>query len=295
MFAERRSSLLRMVCRRVAIMLAVVVAGGMISASLVRFSPGFGADESELDSRLTAESMAAIRLAHASDRNIVAFYARFVYDMSCGKFGMSRTFDRPIVELMRERLGTTLHSMLYALSITWFVVFTACASLTIMRNWIADLISSTLAGILLAVPTAMIGFWSAATGHGPSLALVFVLTPSLFRYTRNILERSYRKPHVLAARAKGISNGRLLVGHLLPTACSQIFGLVGVSVSMAFGALIPIEYLCDSPGIGQLALAAALGRDLPLLIDLTIAVTMGTLFANLASDIAIDRLTPRSV
>jgi ABC-type dipeptide/oligopeptide/nickel transport system permease component len=295
MFAERRSNLPRTVFRRVAIMLAVVLVGGMISASLVRFSPGFGVDERELDSRLTAESIGAIKLSHASEKNVIAFYTKFVYDMFCGKFGTSRTFDRPIAELMRERLGNSLHSMSYALSITWLVVLLTCASLTIIRNWIADLISSILAGALLAVPAAMIAFWSAATGHGPSLALIFVLAPTLFRYVRNILERSFRKPHVLAARAKGINNVRLLVWHLLPTACPQILGLVGVSVSMAFGALIPIEYLCDSPGIGQLALLAALGRDLPLLIDLTLAVTIGTLFANLASDVVIERFTSRSV
>jgi peptide/nickel transport system permease protein len=275
-------------------MLAIVMVGGIISASLVRFSPGFGVDERELDPRLTAESIGVIRLAHASESNVLAFYARFVYDMLSGKVGTSRTFDRPIAELMRERFGITLYSMAYALSITWLAVFAACASLTIARNWIADLIFSTLAGTLLAVPTAMIAFWSAATKHGPSLALVLVLAPILFRYTRNILERSFRKPHVLAARAKGINNVRLLIWHLLPNAGPQILGLLGISVSMAFGALIPIEYLCDSPGLGQLALSAALGRDLPLLIDLTLAVTIGTLFANLVSDIAIDRLTRRS-
>jgi peptide/nickel transport system permease protein len=72
----------------------------------------------------------------------------------------------------------------------------------------------------------------------------------------------------------------------LPSAAPALLALVGVSVSMAFGAAIPIEVVCDSPGIGQLAWQAALGRDLPLLVNITIFVTLLTLTANSISDLA---------
>jgi peptide/nickel transport system permease protein len=49
---------------------------------------------------------------------------------------------------------------------------------------------------------------------------------------------------------------------------------------MAFGAAIPIEALCDSPGIGQLAWQAALNRDLPLIVNLTFILTLITVAAN---------------
>ena len=53
---------------------------------------------------------------------------------------------------------------------------------------------------------------------------------------------------------------------------------------MAFTAAIPMEALCDMPGIGQLAWKAALGRDVALLVNLTMIVTLVTLVANSASD-----------
>src|SRR5436305_2004666 len=56
-------------------------------------------------------------------------------------------------------------------------------------------------------------------------------------------------------------------------------------VSLGFAAAIPVEVLCDLPGIGQLAWKAALGRDLYLLINLTMIVTVITLLANSASDL----------
>jgi peptide/nickel transport system permease protein len=51
------------------------------------------------------------------------------------------------------------------------------------------------------------------------------------------------------------------------------------------GAAIPIEVICDSPGIGQLAWQAALSRDLPLLVNMTLFVTLVTLAANSAADL----------
>jgi peptide/nickel transport system permease protein len=56
--------------------------------------------------------------------------------------------------------------------------------------------------------------------------------------------------------------------------------LAGVSVSLAVGAAIPVEALCGLAGVGQLAWQAALARDLPLLMNITIVVTLVTLLAN---------------
>ena len=63
-----------------------------------------------------------------------------------------------------------------------------------------------------------------------------------------------------------------------------MLALAGVSVSVALGAAIPIEALSDQPGIGQLAWQAALARDLVLLVNLTLIVTLITVIANSLSD-----------
>jgi peptide/nickel transport system permease protein len=73
--------------------------------------------------------------------------------------------------------------------------------------------------------------------------------------------------------------------HILPVSAPQLFALAGVSVSIAFAAAIPVEVVCDLPGIGQLAWTAALGRDLELLVNLTMVVTMVTLLANSAAEL----------
>jgi len=69
--------------------------------------------------------------------------------------------------------------------------------------------------------------------------------------------------------------------------------LLGLSVATAFAAVIPIEVLTDTPGIGQLAWQAALGRDLPLIVTLTLLVTCLTVTATVFADIVRGTLEER--
>ncbi len=114
--------------------------------------------------------------------------------------------------------------------------------------------------------------------------LALIVFPNVYRYARNLLMRSASQPHVLMAQAKGLGNFRIIVWHILLPAAPQLLALAGVSVSLALTAAIPVEALCDLPGIGQLAWKAALGRDLYLLVNLTMVVTVITLVANSASN-----------
>ena len=280
--------------RRATALVLIVLVGGILCATLVRFSPGFGIDERELDSRLNSASIAAIRDSHSSNLSLPKFYAKYLRDMLRGQLGMSETFQRPISELMRERSNVSLRSLAWALPGAWILVLSGTILITGIRNRSLDVFSSIVVGGLMATPGAIVALWAASTGRGSGIALILILVPTLYRYTRNILERSFRKMHVMAARARGIGTLPLLVWHVLPAAAPQVIGLVAVSISMAFGALIPVEFICDSPGIGQLALQAALGRDLPLLVTLTMVVTIVTFLANAAADAVNDVMTPLS-
>ena len=63
-----------------------------------------------------------------------------------------------------------------------------------------------------------------------------------------------------------------------------LLALAGVSVSISFGAAIPVEALCDLPGVGQLAWKAAMARDLPLLVTIAFLVIAMTQISNTVAD-----------
>ena len=173
--------------------------------------------------------------------------------------------------------------------LAWTVGLGIALPLTMIRSTVLDSATSIIAGVLLCLPAAVLGLLFVLARAPAQLALGLVILPKIFRYASSLLARTANLPHVLTARAKGVGNVRILCWHVLPNITPQLLALAGVSVTMAFAASIPLEVVCDLPGIGQLAWKAALGRDLYLLVNLTMIVTLVTLVANAAADLAVPR------
>lgn len=251
----------------------------------MRFAPGFGVDEEELDSRLSAQSIQALRESRAEDANIFVFYFHYLSRLLHGDLGTSRTLQRPVRQLVAERLPETLKSVAAGMALGWAAGFLLAVAVVMSRAWYLDLLGSLLVGVLLCLPAAVLALLFVLAQVPARLLLGLIIFPKVFRYSRNLLGRSSGLPHVLTARAKGLGNTRVLIWHILPTAAPQLLALLGVTVSFAFTAAIPMEALCDMPGIGQLAWKAALGRDVALLVNLTMIVTLVTLMANSVSEL----------
>jgi peptide/nickel transport system permease protein len=287
---------LRQVSRQARRILLTLVVGGLLGATLVRLSPGFGVDERELDSRLSASSQQAIRTERARDNNIASFYVRYLAGLLHGDFGFSRSLNRPVSELLKERLPLTMVSIGYGV----LAGVSFGLSLALLTVWWrapgADIVPAVLSGLCLAAPAAVIalvflwlGPW---IGEASRWAIALVVFPHVYRYAKNQLVATSQSPHVVAAQAKGLSSWRVLWAHIFTPAAPQLAALAGISVSMAFGAYIPIEVICDTPGVGQLAWRAALDRDLPLLVTITVLVALMTLVVNSMADIALTAWRP---
>jgi peptide/nickel transport system permease protein len=145
--------------------------------------------------------------------------------------------------------------------------------------------ATVVSGTLLCIPAAVLALLSVLWNMPGSLAIALIVFPHSFRYAHNLLVKAYSRPHIIAARAKGLSEARILFWHVVPVIAPQLLAVAGVSVSIAVGAAIPVEALCGLPGIGQLAWQAALARDLPLLVNITVLVTSVTLLANSSADV----------
>jgi peptide/nickel transport system permease protein len=277
--------------RQVRRILLTVLLGGLLGATLVRLGPGFGVDERELDTRLSAGSQQAIRSERDRDNNIAVFYFRYLAGLARGDFGFSRSLNRPVSELLKERLPLTMVSLGYGV-LAGASTGLALALLTVWwRAPGADLVPAVFSGLCLAAPVAVIalvflwlGPW---IGEASRWAIALVVFPHVYRYSKNQLVATSQWPHVVAAQAKGLSGWRVLWAHIFTPAAPQLAALAGISVSLAFGASIPIEVICDTPGIGQLAWRAALDRDLPLLVTITVLVALMTLVVNSLADLAL--------
>ena len=152
------------------------------------------------------------------------------------------------------------------------------------RAWLFDAAAAVGAGLVLSLPAALVAYLCLAAGAATDTVLILILAPRIFQFTRNLLVEAYGAAHVAMARARGIGELRILGAHVLPAVGPPMVALGGASLSMAIGAAIPVEAICGVPGLGQLAWQAAMARDLPLLIDLTVLVAMATMAAMAISE-----------
>jgi peptide/nickel transport system permease protein len=286
--------LLSMLLRQARRILLTALVGGLLGATLVRLGPGFGVDEREFDARLNAQSQQAIRAERARDNNIALFYIRYLSGLVHGDLGFSRSLNRPVSELLKERLPLTLGSLAYGVLGGMSIGLVLALASVWWQAPGSDLVPAVLSGLALALPAALIALVFLWMGAGGRWAIALVVFPHVYRYAKNLLVASYHAPHVLAAEAKGLSPARVLFAHVFTPAAPQLAALAGISVSLAFGASIPIEVICDTPGVGQLAWKAALDRDLPLLVNITVLVTLMTLVVNACADVALARWRPAS-
>ncbi|HZD39748.1 MAG TPA: ABC transporter permease [Terriglobales bacterium] len=270
--------------RHLLVMLATVLLGALLAATLVRVAPGFDVDEQQLDSRLSSESRDALRSGRVRNSNIVVFYVDYLRRAISGDLGRSQILNRPVRELIAERLPVTTHLVALGLLWGWLIATALGAIAALARVNSVRMFIGGAAGALLCFPSAVLAMAFVVARAPAYLALALVVLPKVFAFTRNLVISSYAMPHVITARAKGIRETRVLLWHVLPVTGGQVIAVFGVSVSMALGAAIPVEALCGLPGIGQLAWQAALGRDLPLLVTLTMIVACVTMTANSISD-----------
>jgi len=266
-------------------MAGVVLLGGLLSATLVRLAPGFDVDEQQLDARLSSESVQALRQDRDRDRNLAGFYFHYLGRAFRGDLGQSRTLNRPVRELLARRLPVTARLAGAGLLVGWLCAVLLAVGATLARRSACDLAATLIGGLFLSVPAAVLALLFVFANAPACLVIALAVSPKVFSYTRNLLARSYRLPHLVTAYAKGVGPLGILLWHVLPVAGAQLLAVAGISVSIALGAAIPVEALCGIAGIGQLAWQAALGRDLPLLVNLTVLVTVITLAANWGSEL----------
>jgi peptide/nickel transport system permease protein len=275
----------RKIARHSLTLAAMVLLGGLLSATLVRFAPGFDADEQQLDPRLNSESIRVLREMRLEQRNIFRFYFHSLQRAAHGDLGTSISLGQPVSSLLRERTPLTLRLVFVGLALSWAAAMALALSAAWLRVSAYDALTTVVSGTFLCIPAAVLALLSVLWNVPGALAVALIVFPRVYRYARNLLAKAQALPHIITARAKGLSELRILFWHVVPVVGPQLLAVAGVSVSIAIGAAIPVEALCGLAGVGQLAWQAALARDLPLLTNITILVTLVTLLANSGADV----------
>ena len=269
-------------------MAILVLLAGFCCALLVRLAPGSSVDEREFDRSLSEDNIARIRAERTAARAPVRYFLAYLNGLRRADLGYSASLHAPIAELIAQRAPVTLIELAAGWGSAWLLgLALALPAALPFRLRVYDVASTLAAGVLLSVPAALLAYLCLVAGAWPQVVVALVLLPRIFRFARGLFEQGYAARHVEMARATGQSETRILIVHVLPVAAPGLVALAVTTVSMAIGACIPIEAICDVPGLGRLAWQAALARDLPLLVNLTMLVALATMAAAALGEVAV--------
>jgi peptide/nickel transport system permease protein len=258
-----------LICRRLGrtlLLLALVALGTIL---LMRFAPGYFSDTREMDAKYAQREQTALHEEEATAGTFHQLAASTFGGWLHGDSGTSRQYGIPVMELVRPRLRVTALLLVRGVVFGWLLAL--CTAFPASLWGKARAVVSVPFTVLLAIPTgAMATLCLLSDMGGPVLVLSLLLAARDFKFLQRLFSSAWSAPHLLQARAQGLRFDRLAAAHLLPNVAPQILGLATLSIVTALSAIVPIEVIFDVPGLGQLAWSAAINRDLPVLLTITL-------------------------
>jgi peptide/nickel transport system permease protein len=278
--SSARSHWLARLALHCSLRLGSVVLVAAVAIALVRYGPGFETDERDLDPTLSLAARGAIHAERSPELRFFTYAKTFIRASLRGDLGTSRALGVPVRQLLAERGPATLHILLLGTTGAWAGGCLWATACVLTGKRIFSVCSSLVNAIILCLPTAALAALILQVGWPPEAILCLVLLPKIFQVTRGLLREAVQQPQILAAHARGLHRLRILGWYVLPAVSGQLLAWLMASISLAIGALVPIEVICDVPGLGQLAWKAALARDLPVLVVLTLVIGLVIQISN---------------
>lgn len=320
------SQQLRFIVRRLLHAIPILFAIVVINFLLLQLAPGDAVDvlAGEAGSA-TPEYMEELRAKFGLDQPLPVQLANYIGRVAVGDFGFSFRHEMPVSTLIFDRLGPTLILMGATIFIAVFVgALLGLLAATGLNTW-RDNIISVLALVSYATPLFWVGLmlilvFSVNLGWFPTSGMETIAafnegwdrfwdvlhhlvlpatTLSLFYlalYTRlmraSMLEQT-GMDYVTTARAKGLTERRIVYRHILRNALLPVVTMAGVQVSSLVGGSVIVETVFGWPGLGQLAFESLFARDLNLLLGIFFLSAVLVLVVNLFVDILYTLLDPR--
>ncbi|MBT9292113.1 ABC transporter permease [Prosthecodimorpha staleyi] len=260
----------------------------------------------------TREEIARFRQAMGFDDPWAVQYLRWIGRIVLdGDFGTSLRFGRPVGELIRERLPATALLAVVALAWSTAVGFVLGTTAAVWRGGIIDFLVRAIALSGQAIPVFWLGLllilfvslrlrWLPTGGYGearhlvlPAIALGAYYMSAVTRLVRASLIEALDQDYVRTARAKGLSEWRVVIRHALRNALIPVVTVQAMYFASLLGGALVTEIVFAWPGIGRLAVQAIQNRDFPLAQSIVLLAAAVFVVTNLLVDILYVLLNPR--
>ena len=285
---------------------------------IVRLAPGDPA-ALMLGPDATPQDALDLRAKMGLDRSIIVQYFEFVQQMMVGDLGQSIFFSRPVTEVLAARAEPTIFLTLLSLFVAIAIALPIGILSAYTRGSLFDQGALSTAMLAASVPSFWTGLllqqyfatrlgWFPVSGYGgpgasfadrmahlilPAIVLGIVNSALILRFSRASLLDVMSDDYVRTARAKGMSEWRVVLRHALKNALIPIVTVVGLTFALLISGAVVTERVFNLPGIGSLVVGAVLRRDYPVIQGTLIVVAGLYVFINFMIDMVYLMIDPR--
>ncbi|WP_370303231.1 ABC transporter permease [Pseudooceanicola sp.] len=301
--------MLEFALKRLGLTLLVLVSVSIITFALVRLAgdPAVALAGAEASS----EEVEAVRIAYGFDRPLTVQYFGWLGDVMKGDLGFSNILQRPVMEVVMERLPVTAKlaglSLLFALALAIPLGVLAAAR----RNSMLDRLALSIAVVGQALPNFFFALllilifgvtlrWLPISGDSsllhylmPAIALGYFSTPAIMRLTRAGMIEVLESDYIRTARAMGLPRRRVILKHALRNALIPVVSLTAVQLGFMLSGSIIVESVFSMNGIGRLGWQSIQRTDLEMMQALVLIISVIYLALNYFADLLNGLLDPR--
>jgi peptide/nickel transport system permease protein len=321
-----RYILQRLVLLPVLLFLFSVAVFAIVQAPPGDFLTAYTATLASSGSSISAEHLDALRRDYGLDQPLYVQYLKWMGNLLQGNLGLSLEYQRPNAELIGERLVLTVVLALFSFVFTWVVAVPAGIYSATHQRSVLDYVFTVLNYVGVATPNFMLALvlmWMAFAYFGigvtglfspeyveadwsvarvldllahiwlPAVVLGIAGTARLTRVMRANLLDELNKPYVTTARAKGLSEWRLVLRYPVRLALNPLVSTIGWYLPALFSGSLIVATVMNLPNIGPLLLRALVNQDMYLAGSILLIYCFLAIIGTLASDILLAWLDPR--
>jgi len=300
----------RYIIKRILLCFLVLLGVSIISFGILHLTPGDPA-RLLLHDGATQQEINELRERLGLNRPLHIQYLIYMQGAIKGDLGTSLYFKIPNLDLIKERVPATLiltsaavfGSLLFSIplgiiagikqgsAIDFFALFFALLGQSMSPVWLGVLLIFIFSVKLQIMPS--FGFGSIQALILPAITLGLPLAALITRLTRAGTIDVLSEDYILAIRAKGIGEKKVIMRYVLKNVLIPIITVVGLQFAVFMGGAVVTENIFNWPGIGRLAIFAIYGRDFPLVQAIMLVVATFFVVINLLVDILYTLLDPR--
>lgn len=299
------------------IVLLIVVS--VIMFVVIRKAPGGPAVLLQQD--ITKEMAESMSKELGLDRPIYVQYVDWASNLLKGNLGQSLSLKRPVADLIKARMGATLWLAGSAMLLATVIAIPLGVLSAVRRYSFFDYLATGIAFFGVSIPVFWFGLmliiifsvtlqWLPSGGMYtvgkdfsmvdrirhvimPAIVLSSASMAQLARYTRSSMLSVLREDFVRTAKSKGLSERLVLYKHALRNAMIPVVTMLGVIIPRLVSGAAITEAIFSWPGMGRLAVDAAFQRDYPLIMALTLLVSLIVILAGQLVDLLYVLIDPR--